>query len=286
MSDLIYTTNTVAIINNLDETESQNIDKINSCISSESSREIEIIANTSQNQTQKCITNFVVDSKVPYNIKTINQVNNQDKLAVDQNIITKIIQDLLEELFLPDRQLQDIKFFFPRTLILGSISIKKLANFFYQANVARNKLIIAKFKDKKLVDKTTRSQIYAEMKLYLVEQVKSKTITSHVNKIPKTIATSIHNMNNSSNRISDITVYFNEEVFKEEETNELIERVSKKFKVITKAPEAQVKPLVLNKYDIYFDKDLKKDEEESNEVKSNNDSDSSNFTCSNNEKDA
>ncbi|CAG8773750.1 23950_t:CDS:2, partial [Dentiscutata erythropus] len=90
--DPTCTTDTVAIVNNLDETETQNVDKINRCTSSESSRKIEIIANTSQDQTQKSITNFVVDSKVPHDIKTVNQVNDQYKSAVDQNIVTEFVQ--------------------------------------------------------------------------------------------------------------------------------------------------------------------------------------------------
>ena len=49
------TTDTVAIVNNLDESESQNVDKINSCTSSELSRKIEVVANTSQDHAQKCI---------------------------------------------------------------------------------------------------------------------------------------------------------------------------------------------------------------------------------------
>jgi hypothetical protein len=198
-------TGTVAIVNNLDELGSQSIDKINSCTSTESSREIEVIANTSQDPAQKCI---VVDLKVPQDIKTINQVNDQDasekteeigktinlvndqdKLVVDPNIVIKFVQGLLEELLSPDRRLQAVKFSLSRTLIPGLISIKKLANLFCQANVARNKSIIAKqeeitawhlfserFKDKvielrsedkKFTDKTARSQIYAEMKQYL-----------------------------------------------------------------------------------------------------------------------
>jgi hypothetical protein len=116
---------TVAIVNNLDELGSQSIDKINSCTFTESSRKIEVIANTSQDPAQKCIANSIVDSKVPQDIKTINQVNNrdalekteeirktvnlindQDKLAVDLNIVTKFIQGLLEELLSPDQSRQ------------------------------------------------------------------------------------------------------------------------------------------------------------------------------------
>jgi len=88
---------------------------MNSCTSSKSSREIEVVANTSQDQAQKCIANSVVDSKVPHDIKNINQVNyrnasekteeigktvnlfnDQDKSAVDLNIATEFVQGLLE----------------------------------------------------------------------------------------------------------------------------------------------------------------------------------------------
>ncbi|CAG8494708.1 3732_t:CDS:10, partial [Diversispora eburnea] len=176
-----------------------------------------------------------------------------------------------------------------------SISIKKLVNSFCQVNVARNKTIVAKrseitlwclfskkfedkvvelrSEDKKLADKTARSQIYTEMKPYLadvsdgylrvmtckarkinklfgyeydpvtlkkidgipgymvnqvtysadkiskltnpqidyiIEQVKSKTITSHVNKIFETVATtSAHNSDyNFSDASLDVTDYF------------------------------------------------------------------------------
>ena len=152
--------------------------------------------------------NSVVDSKVPHDIKIVNQVNgrnaseiseeigktvnlvnDQDKSAVEASIVTEFVQGLLGELLSSGQLLEPIKFSPSRTLIPGSISIKKLANSFSQANVARNKSIIAKqaeitawclfserfedkvvelrSEDKKLVDKTARSQIYAEMKPYL-----------------------------------------------------------------------------------------------------------------------
>ena len=121
--------------------------------------------------------------------KTVNLVNDQDKSAVDLRIVTEFVQGLLEELLSSGQLLEPIKFSPPRTLIPGSISIKNLANSFYQANVARGKTITAKqaeitawclfserfedmvvklrSEDKKLADKTARSQIYAEMKPYL-----------------------------------------------------------------------------------------------------------------------
>src|SRR5579862_6270045 len=96
---------------------SQSVDKINSCTSSESSHEIEVVANTLQDHVQKCIANSVVDSKVPHDIKIVNQVNcqnaleileeigkpvnlvnDQDKSVVEASIVTKFVQGLLEEL--------------------------------------------------------------------------------------------------------------------------------------------------------------------------------------------
>ncbi|PKY60834.1 hypothetical protein RhiirA4_412821 [Rhizophagus irregularis] len=71
---------------------------------------------------------------------------------------------------------------------------------------------------------------------YIIDQVNSKTITSdhqsRVNKTSDTMATtSTHDSDDISSDTSDITVYFDEEVFKEEEgTNELIEKVSKSLK--------------------------------------------------------
>ncbi|PKY23338.1 hypothetical protein RhiirB3_505626 [Rhizophagus irregularis] len=81
-------TDIVAIVNNLDELGSQSINKINSYTSTESSCEIEVIANTSQDHAQKYIANSIV----PHNIKTVNLVNDQDKLAVEPSIVTEFIQ--------------------------------------------------------------------------------------------------------------------------------------------------------------------------------------------------
>ncbi|CAB5370901.1 unnamed protein product [Rhizophagus irregularis] len=106
------------------------------------------------------------------------------------SIVTEFAQSLLEELLSSDSQLQEpIKFSPPRTLIPGSISIKRLADLFCQSVVTRKKTIIAKrteisswgrfserFEDKveelwlenkKLTDQTARKQIYNEMKPYL-----------------------------------------------------------------------------------------------------------------------
>ncbi|KAF0419049.1 hypothetical protein F8M41_007213 [Gigaspora margarita] len=93
-SDPTCTADTFAIVNNLVESESQTIDKINSCTSSESSHEIKVVANTSQDYAQKCIANSVVDSKVPHDIKT---VNDQDKSAqVKSKTFTSYVNKIFE----------------------------------------------------------------------------------------------------------------------------------------------------------------------------------------------
>src|SRR3954453_5329196 len=105
-------TDIVTIVNEL---KSQTVNKINNCNSSESSCEIEVIANTSQDHAQKCIANSIVDSKVPHDIKTVNLVNDrnalekskeigktvnlvndQDKSAVEASIATEFVQGLLK----------------------------------------------------------------------------------------------------------------------------------------------------------------------------------------------
>ncbi|CAB5311670.1 unnamed protein product [Rhizophagus irregularis] len=135
---------------------------------------------------------------------------NGGNVQASSSIVTEFVQDLLEELLSSDDPLQTMKFSSPKTIVPGSISIKKLANSFYQANVARNKTIVAKrseitlwclfserFKDKvvelrsndkKLTDLTARKRIYNEMKPYLTdisigylqikEQVNSKMIAN------------------------------------------------------------------------------------------------------------
>ncbi|PKK57142.1 hypothetical protein RhiirC2_798605 [Rhizophagus irregularis] len=158
-----------------------------------------------------------------------------------------------------------IKFSSPKTIVPGSISIKKLANSFCQANVARNKTILAKrseitlwclfskrfedkvvelrSNDKKLTDLTARKQIYNEMKPYLAdvsigylqvmtckarkinrlfghkydpvtlkkikEQVKSKTITSHVSKNSETSEKSLPIPEENSSLSADLDDYVN-----------------------------------------------------------------------------
>ncbi|CAB4406053.1 unnamed protein product [Rhizophagus irregularis] len=83
---------------------------------------------------------------------------------------------------------------------------------------------------------TDVSDGYLRNDLMAHDQVNSKTITSdhqsRVNKTSDTMATtSTHDSDDISSDTSDITVYFDEEVFKEEEgTNELIEKVSKSLK--------------------------------------------------------
>ena len=75
---------------------------------------------------------------------SLPSTKNGGNVQASSSIVTKFIQDLLEELLLSDDPLQTIKFSSPKTIVPGSISIKKLANSFCQANVARNKMIVAK----------------------------------------------------------------------------------------------------------------------------------------------
>jgi hypothetical protein len=136
----------------------------------------------------------------------MNDVNSQNF----SNIATEFVQGLLKELLSSDNLLLNhVKFSSPKTIVPGSISIKRLANSFCQANGARNKTIIAKqteislwccysekFEDKvvelrsgdkKLTDQTARKQIYDEMKPYLtgVSDVYLRKITSKARKINK-----------------------------------------------------------------------------------------------------
>ncbi len=69
---------------------------------------------------------------------------NSGNVQAFSSIVTEFVQDLLEELLSSDDPLQTIKFSSPKTIVPGSISIKRLANSFCQANVARNKTILAK----------------------------------------------------------------------------------------------------------------------------------------------
>ncbi|PKK76432.1 hypothetical protein RhiirC2_845216 [Rhizophagus irregularis] len=112
---------------------------------------------------------------------------NGGNVQASSSIVTEFVQDLLEELLSSDDPLQTIKSSSPKTIVPGSISIKKLANSFYQANVARNKTIVAKrseitlwclfsdkvvelrSNDKKLTDLTARKRIYNEMKPYFTD---------------------------------------------------------------------------------------------------------------------
>ena len=76
--------------------------------------------------------------------ETILPTKNGRNVQASLSIVTEFVQDLLEELLSSDDPLQTIKFSSPKTIVPGSISIKKLANSFCQANVARNKTILAK----------------------------------------------------------------------------------------------------------------------------------------------
>src|SRR6266498_3176454 len=122
---------------------------------------------------------------------SLPSTKNGGNIQASSSIVTKFVQDLLEELLSSNDPLQTIKFSSPKTIVPRSISIKKLANSFCQANVARNKMIVAKrseitlwylfserFEDKvvelrsnnkKLTDLTARKRIYNEMKPYLTD---------------------------------------------------------------------------------------------------------------------
>ncbi|GES94129.1 hypothetical protein GLOIN_2v1806926 [Rhizophagus clarus] len=222
-SDTAYVPETV---NNVEKSYEPEINEITNFSSSEPSHEIEVVATQSviANTLQGEIP--TVNSKVSHDIKPVNKFSYNSELSRDKkpvnivnrfsknsklshssdedgqtcvhqddqppsNIATEFVQGLLVELLSPDGQLQDIKFSPSRTLIPGSISIKKLANSFCQANVARNKSITAKrseitlwclfsqrfedkvvelrSNDKKLTDQTARKQIYNEMKAYLTD---------------------------------------------------------------------------------------------------------------------
>ncbi|GES93752.1 hypothetical protein GLOIN_2v1695250 [Rhizophagus clarus] len=297
-SDTVYASETVS---NDEESDEPEINNITNCIHSESSHGIELVAPQSVNvdvsQDIKVVSEnseLSRDSKIVNTVhcfsensnlsqdssdrllgleggaSTMDAVNGQTYSTGDPSskIVTEFVQGLLEELLSSDiRLLEHIKFSPPKTIVPGSISIKRLANSFCQANGARNKSIMAKqseislwwcysekFEDKvvelrsgnkKLTDKTTRSQIYAEMKPYLMgisdgylrkitskarkinklfgyeydpvtlqkikEQVKSKTITSSVNEISEPVATTSAHYSNSGDNFrdtSDDTDYF------------------------------------------------------------------------------
>ena len=107
-------------------------------------------------------------------------------------ICTRFVEKLLSS----DDKLQTIKFSSPKTIVPGSISIKKLANSFCQANVARNKMIVAKrseitlwclfserfedkvvelrSNDKKLMDQIARKQIRLSLWKINVRKLLSK----------------------------------------------------------------------------------------------------------------
>ena len=131
------------------------------------------------NQVHRFSENSSSDSLPPI----MNDVNSQNF----SNIATEFVQGLLKELLSSENLLLNhVKFSSPKTIVPGSISIKRLANSFCQASVARNKTISAKqteislwcyysekFEDKvvelrsgdkKLTDQTARKQIYDEMK--------------------------------------------------------------------------------------------------------------------------
>ncbi|CAI2201208.1 1506_t:CDS:2, partial [Funneliformis geosporum] len=125
------------------------------------SHRTEVIEDNSQLQAQEG-ANPIVDSKIARDIKTVNNVNdrsisekseeivetvnnvNVQNASEIPSIVTEFVQGLLEELLSDNDPLQTIKFSSPKNIVPKLISIKKLANSFCQANIARNKMIVAK----------------------------------------------------------------------------------------------------------------------------------------------
>ncbi|PKK56302.1 hypothetical protein RhiirC2_829548, partial [Rhizophagus irregularis] len=348
ISDTAYVSETVNNIEKTDMPSKSTFGEITNCTSSELSHETEVIEDIANSAVD---SNTINDRSASEEIgKTVSlgydrvasesleeiegKADYQDKSVVGPSIVTEFVQDLLEELLSSDDPLQTIKFSSPKTIVPGSISIKKLANSFCQANGARNRSITAKraeitawrlfserfenkvlelrSENKKLADRTARTQIYAEMKPYLtgisdeylrvrtsrarkinklfgfeydpvtlkkidgipgymvnrvtcsadriskltnpqieyiIEQVKSKTITdqSCENEISETVATtSVHDSDDNFSDTSDVTDYFKEE----EGANDSIEEGSKKSEAIAKADDDD---------DVYF---YSEDEEE------------------------
>jgi hypothetical protein len=108
------------------------------------------------------------------------------KATEETDMVTDFVQSLLQELLSPrSHDLESIKFSSP-AMLSASISLKKLANLFYQANNAKKNTIKAKrteisswccyserfedkvmelrSEDKKLTDQTARKRIYNEIK--------------------------------------------------------------------------------------------------------------------------
>jgi len=107
------------------------------------SHERETITNTSPTfypETERPEEEYFSSDKLsgPKEASSITNCQTFSKIAI------KFVQGLLKELLSSDDKLQTIKFSPLRILVPRSISIKKLANSFCQANVARDKSIIAK----------------------------------------------------------------------------------------------------------------------------------------------
>ncbi|PKB96519.1 hypothetical protein RhiirA5_506933 [Rhizophagus irregularis] len=180
------------------------------------------------------------DQAASGSLKEIDKADYQDKSVVGPSIVTEFVQGLLEELLSSENQLlKDVKFSSPKTIVPGSISIKRLANSFCQANgISDEYLRVRTSRARKInklfgfeydpvtlkkidgipgymvnrvtcsadrISKLTNPQIE-----YIIEQVKSKTIAdqSHVNEISGTMANTSANGFNSGdpkgNNSSDI----------------------------------------------------------------------------------
>ncbi|CAB4376273.1 unnamed protein product [Rhizophagus irregularis] len=188
-SDIVNVSETVS---NDEESDEPEINNITNCTPSESSHGIEEVAPQTVNVdvSQDIKVGLSENSELSRDAKTVNTVHCfSENSNLSQDSSSKIVTEFVQ--------------------VPGSISIKRLANSFCQANGARNKSIIAKqteislwwcysekFEDKvvelrsgnkKLTDKTARSQIYAEMKPYLtgVSDGYLRKITSKARKINK-----------------------------------------------------------------------------------------------------
>ncbi|CAB4421863.1 unnamed protein product [Rhizophagus irregularis] len=138
----------------------------------------------------KTVNNVNDQESTSRDIKTVNNVNDQEsEFTEDKSIVTEFVQGLLQELLSSGSQVPESIKFSTSTALSTSISLKKLANLFYQANNAKKNTIKAKrteisswccyskrFEDKvmelrsgdkNLRDKTARGQIYNEIKPFL-----------------------------------------------------------------------------------------------------------------------
>ena len=93
------------------------------------------------------VNGFSENPKLTHEIDSTSQVQSQShttKPTEKTNIVTEFVENLLQELLSSGSQdLESIKFSSP-TMLPASVSLKKLANLFYQANNAKKNTIKAK----------------------------------------------------------------------------------------------------------------------------------------------